>query len=116
MQNNLSVVTDTYLQSILDDYIEFIKNLDLLVRSWQNEEEFARDWDDISKLKDIHAKIQFSRYCEKLKKDYLSNSLILKYMTTISSPRLSTTIRFMSKSIGVMRARGKKAFLTLKYR
>lgn len=72
MQNNLSVVTDTYLQSILDDYIEFIKNLDLLVRSWQNEEEFARDWDDISKLKDIHAKIQFSRYCEKLKKDYLS--------------------------------------------
>ena len=33
----------------------------------------------------------------------------------ISSPRLSTVVRFMSKSIGVMRARSKKAFLTLKY-
>lgn len=71
MRNKLSMVSnDTYLRSILYDYIGFIENLDLLVRAWQDEKEFAKDWDDISKLKDIHAKIQFSRYCEKLKKEY----------------------------------------------
>lgn len=72
MQGKQYLVTDTYLQSILKDYIRFIENLDTLVREWQNETKFAQDWDDIHRLKDIHAKIQFSRYCEKLKKEHLS--------------------------------------------
>ena len=73
MLNKLRMVNDTYLHSILTDYIGFIENLDALVRQWQNEQYFAQEWNDIPKLKDIHAKIQFSRYCEKLKKEYLSN-------------------------------------------
>lgn len=65
-------VSNCYIQSLLDDYIKFIENLDTLVRGWQSERCFAQDWNEIPKLKDIHAKIQFSRYCEKLKKEKLS--------------------------------------------
>ena len=66
------MVNKTNLRYLLEDYIGFIENLDALVRDWQDEKYFAQEWNDIPKLKDIHAKIQFSRYCEKLKKEYLS--------------------------------------------
>ena len=72
MRNKQSLISDPYIQSLLTDYIKFIDNLDALVRLWQREEYFAQDWNDITKLKDLHAKIQFSRYCEKLKKEKLS--------------------------------------------
>lgn len=72
MRNKQGSISDPYLQSLLKDYIEFIENLDALVRDWQNETDFAPKWEDIPKLKDLHAKIQFSRYCEKLKTEILS--------------------------------------------
>ena len=72
MQNKKGLVSDPYILSLLKDYIEFIENLDALVKDWQSELYFAEDWNDIPRLKDLHAKIQFSRYCEKLKKEKLS--------------------------------------------
>ncbi len=72
MWDKQGFVSDPYLQSILMDYIGFIENLDALVRQWQDEKIFAQKWDKIPKLQDLHAKIQFSRYCEKLKKELLS--------------------------------------------
>lgn len=70
MRNKQKLVTKTNLRFFLEDYICFIENLDALVRQWQDEEKFAQKWDKIPKLHDLHAKIQFSRYCEKLKKEY----------------------------------------------
>lgn len=72
MLNKKGLLSDPYILSLLKDYIEFIENLDALVKDWQSELYFAEDWNDIPRLKDLHAKIQFSRYCEKLKKEKLS--------------------------------------------
>ena len=116
MWDKQGFVSDPYLQSILMDYIGFIENLDALVRQWQDEKIFAQKWDKIPKLQDLHAKIQFSRYCEKLKKELLSKLPNIEVYDNDFIPEIIDCSKVYVKSIGVMRARGKKAFLTLKYR
>jgi len=115
MWDKQGFVSDPYLQSILMDYIGFIENLDALVRQWQDEKIFAQKWDKIPKLQDLHAKIQFSRNCEKLKKELLSKLPNIEVYDNDFIPEIIDCSKVYVKSIAVMRARGKKAFLTLKY-
>lgn len=57
-----------YHKSLIIDYISFISNLNDLVEKWQKNEEFANndDLEDLNKISDLRAKIQFSSYCIKL--------------------------------------------------
>lgn len=72
MENKTSLVGDTYLKSLIEDYIVFIKNVDELAEIWQKDNKnnpfFAKSADlkGLEKLSDLYVKIQFSSYCIKL--------------------------------------------------
>ncbi len=76
MNNNIGLLLEQYHKSLIQDYSNFIRNMDLLVKIWQNNENFActTDLDGLNKLSDLHEKIQFSYYSIRLK-DLLIRSI-----------------------------------------
>ena len=75
MEKQKDSVQDQYHKSLIKDYIEFINNLNDLVKKWQENKEFANNDDlgELNKISDLRAKIQFSSYCEKLKEKIRNN-------------------------------------------
>ncbi len=92
MENKTSLVGDTYLKSLIEDYIVFIKNVDELAEIWQKDNKnnpfFAKsaDLNGLEKLSDLYVKIQFSSYCiklqEKIKND-IKDVVVYDQDTTI---------------------------------
>ena len=66
---DLNLLNQEYHKQLIKDYKGFIDNLNDLVEEWQQKDTFA-DTDnlgELNKLSDLHAKIQFSSYCVKLR-------------------------------------------------
>ncbi len=68
MIKELCCIKEEYHKSLIVDYLSFISNLNDLVEKWQKNEKFANndDLEDLNKISDLRAKIQFSSYCIKL--------------------------------------------------
>ena len=72
----------TYFKFLINDYIDFIENMGKLVAFWKKDNDvFAKpaDLDGLEKISDLRAKIQFSSYCEKLKKEIRNISGIVVF-------------------------------------
>ena len=66
---DMNLLNQEYHKHLIQDYRGFIVNLNALVEEWQQKDTFA-DTDSLeglNKLSDLHAKIQFSSYCVKLR-------------------------------------------------
>ena len=81
MIKELCCIKEEYHKSLIVDYLSFISNLNDLVEKWQKNEKFANNdgLEDLNKISDLRAKIQFSSYCEKLKKEIRNISGIVVF-------------------------------------
>lgn len=76
LENNIP--NGSYEKEVIEDYIRFIRNMNELAKKWreqiEKQEVFAVPFTDVNvtpglkKLSDLYTKIQFSIYCEKMKK------------------------------------------------
>lgn len=79
MDTNL--LNQEYHKQLIHDYRGFVVNLNALVEEWQQIDTFA-DKDSLgglNKLSDLHAKIQFSSYCVKLREKIANIDRVVVY-------------------------------------
>lgn len=78
---DMSLLNQEYHKQLIKDYKGFINNLNTLVEEWQQKDTFAEtdSLGGLNKLSDLHAKIQFSSYCVKLREKIANIDRVVVY-------------------------------------